>query len=93
MNQKKLFFLFFCALSLNYCAHINDRINDLPVRSSKSKIIKTLGRPLKIKRKDGNDYWVYKFVIEGRHYTRTIIIKDNMLFRKTSLKPFSLKSF
>ena len=93
MNQKKLFFLFFCALSLSHCAHINDKINDLPIRSSKSKIIKSLGQPIKIKRKDGHDYWIYKFVVEGRHWTRAVIIKDNMLFRKGQLKPYSLKSF
>ena len=93
MNLKKL--LLIC-VSLNYlsaCMHISQRIHNLPTRSSKSKILKTLGQPFKIQRKDGKDYWIYKFIIDGRHYTQSVIIKDGMLYRKDRLKPYSLKSF
>ncbi|MDE0091870.1 MAG: hypothetical protein OXN83_01125, partial [Oligoflexia bacterium] len=69
-------FAFF--ISLQSCAHIDQKIHKLPIRSSKSKILKTLGYPYKINRKSGKDYWTYKFIIEGRHYTRDLIIKDGI---------------
>ena len=81
------------ALYLSACLHISEKIEGLPLRADKSQILKTLGRPYKIKRKDGKDYWIYKFVIEGKHYTQTIILKEGMLYDKKGLKPFSLKFF
>ena len=89
--KNSLLFLFLCA-SLS-CVHINTKIEKLPIRATKSKILKTLGDPYKIDRKLGRDYWTYKFIIEGKHYTRDIIIKDGILYRKSKLKPFSLKNF
>ena len=79
--------------SLQACVHINQKIHSLPIRSSKSKVLKTLGYPYKINRKFGKDYWTYKFIIDGKHWTRDIIIKDGILYRKSKLKPFSLKNF
>ena len=80
-------------INLQACSHLNQEILDLPIRSSKAKILKTLGQPYKINRKLGKDYWTYRFIIEGKHYTRDLIIKDGILYRKTKLKPFSLKNF
>ena len=93
MKLKKLFLIALCLGVLSACVHISDTIHDMPIRSSKSKILKTLGQPFKIQRKGGRDYWIYKFVIDGRHYTQALIIKDGMLYRKGKLKPYSLKSF
>ena len=90
---KKLGAIFILFTSLQACVHINQKIHDLPIRSSKSKVLKTLGYPYKISRKDGKDYWTYKFIIEGKHYTRDVIIKDGILYRKSKLKPFSLRNF
>ncbi|MCZ0933372.1 MAG: hypothetical protein OXJ52_09515 [Oligoflexia bacterium] len=90
---QKIAFIFVLFISLQACAHINQKIHSLPVRSSKSKILKRLGYPHKINRKFGKDYWTYKFIIDGRHYTRDLIIKDGILYRKSKLKPFSLKNF
>lgn len=81
------------ALNLCACLHISEKIENLPLRADKSQVLKTLGRPYKIKRKDGKDHWIYKFVIEGKHYTQTIILKEGMLYEKRGLKPFSLKFF
>ena len=85
--------IFILFTGLQACTHINQKIHNLPIRASKSKILKTLGYPYKINRKHGKDYWTYKFVIDGRHYTRDIIIKDSLLYRKSKLQPFSLKNF
>ena len=93
MNLKKL--LLIC-MGLNYlsaCLHIDQKIHNLPIRSSKSKILKTLGQPFKVQRKEGKDHWIYKFVIDGKHYTKALIIKEGMLYKKDRLKPYSLKSF
>ena len=90
---KKSFVIFVFCASLPACIHINKKIEKLPIRSTKSKILKTLGDPYKIDRKLGRDYWTYKFIIDGRHYTRDIILKDGILYRKSKLKPFSLKNF
>ncbi len=87
----KIFFISFC-LFLSAC-HTHSVIRDLPHRATKSKILKVLGQPFKIKRKDGNDHWIYKMVIDGRHYTRTLVIKQGRLYKKGPLKPFSLKKF
>ena len=90
---QKTVFIFTLLISLQACSHINQKIHNLPIRSSKSKILKKLGEPYTINRKLGKDYWTYKFIIDGRHYTRDIIIKDGILYRKSKLKPFSLKNF
>lgn len=92
MLQKTAITLIFF-ISLQACSHLNRKIHKLPIRSSKAKILKTLGQPYKINRKFGKDYWTYKFIIDGRHYTRDLVIKDGILYRKTILKPFSLKNF
>ena len=39
------------------------------------------------------DDWIYKFAIEGRHYTQPVIIKEGMLYKKGKLEPYSLRSF
>lgn len=91
MFQK--FFLIGLLFFLGACAHLDQRIHNLPLKSSRSKVLKTLGRPHVVQRKEGYDYWTYKFEIEGRHYTRTIVIRDGMLYKKERLKPYSLKSF
>ena len=90
---QKIAITFILLLFLQACSHFNQEIIDLPIRSSKAKILKTLGQPYKINRKFGKDYWTYRVIIEGRHYTRDLIIKDGILYRKTKLKPFSLKNF
>ena len=92
MLLKRLIFLM-SLVCFSSCFHISQKIHKLPLRASKSKILKSLGQPMKIQRKDGKDYWTYKFVIEGRHYTQTLILKESMLYKKGRLKPFSLKSF
>ena len=93
MYLKKLFFVYISLSFLSACAHISQRIHKLPVKASKPKVLKTLGQPVKIQRQDGKDYWTYKFVIEGRHYTQVLIFKEGMLYKKERLKPYSLKSF
>ena len=93
MSLQKVFLIFFCLSGLSACIHVSEKIHEMPIRSSKSSILKTLGQPFKIQRKDGRDYWVYKFIIDGRHYTQALILKDGMLYRKGNLKPYSLKSF
>ena len=90
---QKITVTFILLLFLQACSHLDQEIIDLPIRSSKAKILKTLGQPYKINRKLGKDYWSYRVIIEGRHYTRVLIIKDGILYRKTKLKPFSLKNF
>ena len=90
---QKTAVIFTFLIGLQACAHINQRIYKLPIRSSKAKILKTLGQPYKIDRKYGKDYWTYKLIIDGRHYTRDLIIKDGILYRKSKLKPFSLRNF
>ena len=90
---RKTFITLILLINLQACSHLNQEILDLPIRSSKAKVLKTLGQPYKINRKFGKDYWTYRFIIEGRHYTRDLIIKDGILYRKTKLKPFSLKNF
>lgn len=93
MKLKNILFLIGVLILLSSCIHINQRIHNLAIRSSKSKVLKTLGRPFKIQRKGGRTYWTYKFVIEGRHYTRNVILEDGMLYKKEPLKPYSLKKF
>ena len=93
MNAKKIIFLVIFFSFLSACFHINNKIYKLPFRATKTQIIKQLGEPFKIQRKNGQDHWTYKFVIDGRHYTRTLIIKEGMLYKKENLKPYSLKSF
>ena len=93
MNLRKILLLFSFLSHLNACVHISQKIHGLPIRASKSKIFKILGHPFNIQRKDGVDYWIYKFVIDGRHYTQSLIIKEGMLYKKEQLKPYSLKSF
>ena len=93
MNFKKNILFSALFIYLSSCAHISQKIHSLPIRSNKSAILKTLGQPFKIQRQDGLDRWVYKFVIDGRHYTRALIIKEGMLYKKEKLKPYSLKSF
>lgn len=91
--MKNFFLLIIFLSQLSSCFHIGQKIHSLPIRSSKSQILKTLGQPFKIQRKDGVDYWIYKFVIDGRHYTQALIIKEGMLYQRGKVKPFSLKSF
>ena len=91
MSNKVLVLLF--VVFLSSCFHISDKIHRLPIRSSKIQILKKLGQPVKIQRRAGYDHWTYKFTIDGRHYTRTLIIKKGMLYRKGKLNPYSLKSF
>ena len=93
MNLKKLLLLFIFLAYLSSCFHMSQKIHELPIRTKKLKILKTLGHPFKIQRKEGMDYWIYKFVIDGRHYTQSVIIKDGMLLKKGKLKPYSLKRF
>lgn len=93
MNLKKLLLLFICLSCLNSCFHMSQKIHKLPLKTKKSRILKTLGQPFKIQRKEGKDYWIYKFVIDGRHYTQAVIIKEGMLYKKEKLTPYSLKSF
>ena len=90
--MKIFLFSAFCFL-LGACAHTNEKISDLPIRASKERILKTLGQPMDIKRVKGADHWIYKIVIDGRHYTRALIIKDSMLRGKGRLEPYSLKRF
>ena len=85
-----LSFLFF---TLTACSHMNERIDNLPFRATKIQINKKLGQPFKIKRLNGMDHWIYKFVIEGRHYTRAVVIKDGILYGTGKIKPHSLKPF
>ena len=73
--------------------HTNSKIERLPVRASKSLILKNLGEPYKIKWKDGKAYWTYKFIIEGRHYTRDLILKDGVLYKTSGFKPFRMRNF
>ena len=80
-------------ISLQACVHINSKIESLPIRASKSQIFQTLGQPFKVERIGGKDHWIYKFIINGRHYTRAVIIKDGMLYKKGNFKPYSLKTF
>ena len=90
-NYKKQFIiLIFCYLT--GCTHINEKIDNLPYRATKIKINKMLGKPYQIRRIDGMDYWVYKFTIEGKHYTRTIVMRKGILYKTGKLKPHTLKS-
>ncbi|MCY4321382.1 MAG: hypothetical protein OXC37_03125 [Bdellovibrionaceae bacterium] len=89
----KKIFLFAYLFFLQACIHINEKIQNLPIRSSKSKILKTLGEPYGISRKSDKDYWTYRFIIEGKHYQRDVIIKDGLLYGKTKIRPFFLKEF
>ena len=100
MEQKKpknqlLSFLLFSALffCLSSCATLSDQIDDLSPRDRKSKVLKILGPPFKIDREDGEDHWIYKFVEDGRHYTKAVVFKDNMLLRTERRKPYPLKRF
>lgn len=89
---KRIFFIV-AFIFLNACANLNQKIHNLPMKVGRSKVLKTLGRPVKIERRGGHDHWVYKFVIDGRHYTRTVIMREGLLYKKGQLKPYSLKSF
>lgn len=91
MNLKKILLLFICLNCLSACFHIHKKIHNLPLKAKKSEILKTLGQPFKIQRKEGKDHWIYKFVIDGRHYTQAVIISDGTLYRKGKLKPYSLR--
>ena len=71
---------------------MNEKIDNLPYRATKIQINKLLGKPFKIRRIDGMDHWVYKFVIDGRHYTRTVIIRGGILYKTEGLKAHNLKS-
>ena len=73
--------------------HTNTKIENLPIRATKSVILKRLGKPYKITWKDGKAYWTYKLVIEGRHYTRDLILKDGVLYKSSGFKPFPLIDF
>ena len=91
MRLVKILLTAVAALCLSACLHISEKIEELPLRAEKSQILKRLGKPFKIKRKGGKDYWIYRFVIEGRHYTQAIVLKDGQLNEKKGLKPYSLK--
>ena len=75
------------------CFHTNQKIDRLPIRATKSDILKRLGKPYEIKWRDGKAYWTYKFTVEGRHYTRDIIIKEGALYKKSGFKPFPMTDF
>lgn len=87
----KLWIVFFICLSS--CTHISQKIHQLPVRVSKSFVLKKLGKPFKVQRKNGQDRWIYKYIIEGRHYTQVVIFKDGKYYKKERMKPYSLRAF
>lgn len=70
------------------CTHLNKKINRLPYHSSKSNTLDKLGRPFKIERKQGLDYWIYKFKINNREYTKAIIFKDGFSLKKSKRSPY-----
>ncbi len=93
MSLKKVFLLFFCLVFITSCLHVTHKIQDLPPKATKTYILKILGKPFKIQRKEGRDYWVYKFIIDGRHYTQTVIISDGTLYKKGKIKPYPIRPF
>ena len=74
--------LFLAALFLTHCTHLNTKITSLPYNSSKFEVIDKLGSPFQIKRRHGLDYWVYKFKVGEKEYTRQVIFKDGSVIRK-----------
>lgn len=84
-----LFFL----LTFTSCYTLNQKLDNLRVQSSKSKVIVKLGEPYKITRKNGKDHWSYRIVIEGRHYTRDVIFKDGKLYRVSDYVPYPITQF
>ena len=81
-------FLFLLLLTCFSCTHLNEKITKLPFHSSKSKALDTLGSPFQIKRKKGLDYWIYKFKLNKKSYTRSIIFKKGYSIRKNSLQRY-----
>ena len=75
---------------LTCCVHIhlNKRITHLPYQSEKFDAMNLLGKPFKVKRKYGLDYWIYKFKAGGGEYTRQIVFKEGRLIRKGKPVPY-----
>lgn len=91
--NMKILWVFICLCSLSSCLHISKRIKNLPYQAKKTHILQKLGKPFKIQRKEGKDYWIYKFVIEGKHYTQPVIIDNGLLYKVGKLKPYPLRDF
>ena len=74
--------LFLVVLFLINCTHLNTKITRLPYNSSKFDTMDKLGSPFQIKRRHGLDYWIYKFKVGEKEYTRKIVFKDGRMIRK-----------
>ena len=79
-------FVFLCLNGLSACIHTNQKIHNLKIKSSKAKILKILSKPMKIRRKEGKDYWFYKFDIDDQAYTRVLVFKKGKLYSKGKLE-------
>ena len=78
------FGLVFMCLFLTHCAHIhlNKKITRLPYHTEKFDVLDQLGSPFKIERKQGLDFWIYKFKVGKKEYIRKIVLKDGQVIRK-----------
>ena len=79
------FLFFFIILG---CSHLNQKIDHLSFHTSKSEVLDILGRPFKIERKTGLDYWIYKFKIKDMEYTRALVFKEGHFLRANSIQPY-----
>ena len=64
------------------CQHLDEKIIQIPLYSSKSDVLDRLGPPFQIKRKSGLDYWIYKIKNNKKNYIKTLIFAKNHLVKK-----------
>ena len=67
---------------------MNQKINYLPKGTTKVETISKLGRPFKIYRKNNADYWLYRFSVDGKSYTKSVIFKGGEVVRKGKLERY-----
>ena len=73
---------------LTHCMHTNQKINYLPKQTTKTETLTKIGKPFQIYRKNNSDRWIYKFRINNREYTKTIVFKGGKVIRIGKLKRY-----
>lgn len=81
-------FIFGLGLLLLSCTHLHTKIKKLPYHSSQYETMDKLGRPLHINRQKGLEYWIYKFKIRNRQYTKAVIFKNGFSLKTGKLKAY-----
>ena len=75
--------LFFAScLSIISCSHLSEKIREIPIYSTKSRVLDKLGTPFQVTRKTGLDYWLYKIKKQKKTYLKPLIFRKGYLVKK-----------